>query len=153
MQNTFLRLNDTLRQFDPNRPFGPWFLRCVVNAAINTNQRESRLVSLDQGEDEPDFSVETWLMDLAPGPAELAEAAEQRQAIQQALARLTPNQRAAVVMRYYLGMSESEMAEKLASPRSSLKWWLYSARIRLRDLLHAFEPARGPSGNGKEKRR
>jgi RNA polymerase sigma-70 factor (ECF subfamily) len=153
VQNTFLCLTDTIRQFDPNRPFGPWFLRCVVNAAINANHRENRLVSLNQGEDEPNFTMEGWLMDLAPGPAELAEEVEQRQAILQALARLTPKQRAAVVMRYYLDMSENEMAEKLASPKSSLKWWLYSARIRLRDLLQAFGPADSQSGYGKEKRR
>jgi RNA polymerase sigma-70 factor, ECF subfamily len=153
VQNTFFGLNETIRKFDPNRPFGPWFLRCVVNAAINTNHRESRLVSIDHEEDEPNFTVEGWLVELTPGPAELAEESELRQTIFQALTRLTPKQRAAVVMRYYLDMSEAEMTEKLASPKSSLKWWLYSARVRLRGLLHTFGPADSPSANDKEKRR
>ena len=152
VQNTFLCLSDTIRQFDPKRPFGPWFMRCVVNAAINTNHRENRLVSLDQVEDAASFSVEDWLREQAPGPAEQVEAAEERQAIYQALGKLNPNQRAAVVMRYYLELSESEMAEELDCSKSSLKWWLHSARLRLRQLLQAFEPAGRSSNNGKEKR-
>lgn len=153
VQNSFMCLRHTIGNFDPKRPFGPWFLRSVVNAAINTNHRESRLVSLDQIEDEAGFSTDDWLQEQALGPAEQAEETEKRQAIYQALARLNLKQRAVVVMRYYLEMSESEMAEKLDSPKSSLKWWLHSARLRLRELLQGFDPANGPSDNGKEKRR
>ncbi len=152
VQNSFLDLNKTIRQFDPERPFGPWFLRCVVNAAINTNHRENRLVSFDQVEDSAGFSAETWLREQADGPVEQSEAAEKRQAILQALAQLTPKQRAAVVMRYYLELSENEMAAELDCPKSSLKWWLHSARVRLRQLLKAFEPTGKPANSSKEKR-
>jgi len=152
VQNSFLCLSDTIRQFDPKRPFGPWFLRCVVNAAINTSHRENRLVSLDQVEDGDRFSAEGWLREQADGAAEQIEEAEKRQAIYQALGKLNPKQRAAVIMRYYLELSESEMAEELDVSKSSLKWWLHSARVRLRELLQAFEPAGRPSNNGKEKR-
>ena len=54
------------------------------------------------------------------------------------------------------------MADELDVPKSSLKWWLYSARVRLRELLQGFEPegaapsgaepAVRPSDGGKEKR-
>ncbi len=153
VQNTFLSLSETIWQFDPKRPFGNWFLRCVVNATINANRRDTRLLSLDQVDAETNFSVESWLLDQNPGPAEQFEEAEKNQAILEALGKLTPHQRAAVVMRYYLEMSESEMAIKLDSPKSSLKWWLHSARVRLHDLLQAFEPADGQPDAGKEKLR
>jgi RNA polymerase sigma-70 factor, ECF subfamily len=153
VQNSFLSLSDTIRQFDPRRPFGPWFLRCVVNAAINTSRRESRLVSLDQAEESASFSAEDWLQEQADEPVEQVEAAEKHAAIWQALEKLNPKQRAAVVMRYYLELSENEMADELDCPKSSLKWWLYSARVRLRELLQAFTPAgEPPLGGGKEKR-
>jgi len=152
VQNSFVGLSDTLRHFDPERPFGPWFLRCVVNAAINTSRRESRLVSLDQAQEAASFSAENWLQEQADGPAEQVEAAEKHAAVQQALEKLNPQQRAAVVMRYYLELSENEMVDELNVPKSSLKWWLYSARVRLRDLLQAFGPAGAPPAGGKEKR-
>lgn len=151
VQTTFLNLASTIHQYDVRRPFGPWFLRCVVNAAINTNHRENRLISMDALE-ESDFSVEAWLREQADGPAEQAETTEKRRAVQAALAKLSPQQRAAVVMRYYLELSEDEMAAELDCPKSSLKWWLHSARQRLRELLQAFAPADNRSLSSKEKR-
>jgi len=151
VQTTFLNLASTIHQYDVRRPFGPWFLRCVVNAAINTNHRENRLISMDALE-ESDFSAEAWLREQADGPAEQAETTEKRRAVQAALAKLSPQQRAAVVMRYYLELSEDEMAAELDCPKSSLKWWLHSARQRLRELLQAFAPADNRSLSSKEKR-
>lgn len=151
VQTSFLNLASTIQRYDSRRPFGPWFLRCVVNAAINTNHRENRLISMDALE-ESTFSAEEWLREQADGPAEQAETIEKRQAVQAALARLSPQQRAAVVMRYFLDLSEDEMAAELDCPKSSLKWWLYSARLRLRELLHAYTPADLRSPSNKEKR-
>jgi RNA polymerase sigma-70 factor (ECF subfamily) len=133
VQNEFVGLPRKIVSFDPSRPFGPWFLRSVVNAAINVARREARLVALETDADE-DWLPEGWLANL-PGPEESLEAAELRQTIWQALQQLSPNQRAAVVLRYYLELSEQEMADHLSRPRSSIKWWLHSARKRLRDLL------------------
>lgn len=151
VQTSFLNLASPIHQYDVRRPFGPWFLRCVVNAAINTNHRENRLISMDALE-ESDFSAEVWLREQADGPAEQAETTEKRRAVQAALAKLSPQQRAAVVMRYYLELSEDEMAAELDCPKSSLKWWLHSARLRLRELLQAFAPADNRSLSSKEKR-
>jgi DNA-directed RNA polymerase specialized sigma24 family protein len=53
-----------------------------------------------------------------------------------ALGRISPDQRAAVVARYFLGMSETEMSEPLvACPPTTLKWRLHAARARLRVLV------------------
>jgi RNA polymerase sigma-70 factor (ECF subfamily) len=52
-----------------------------------------------------------------------------------ALTKLSPRQRAVIVQRYYLEWSEREMAEALDSAPGTIKWLLYAARARLRDLL------------------
>lgn len=148
----FINLVSAIQQYDSRRPFGPWFLRCVVNAAINANHRESKLVSMGAVEEEGVFSAEEWLREQADSPERQAEAAEKRLAIQAALAKLSPQQRAVVVMRYYLELSENEIAAELDCPKSSLKWWLYSARLRLRGLLQAFAPADFGAPSDKEKR-
>ncbi len=152
VQTAFINLASTIQRYDPGRPFGPWFVRCVVNAAINTNHRENRLVSMDSLEENGAFSPEDWLRGQGDNPAEEAEVAEKRRAVQAALSRLSPQQRAAIVMRYYLELGEDEMAAELDCPKSSLKWWLYSARLRLRELLQTFAPAGFPSHSDKEKR-
>jgi DNA-directed RNA polymerase specialized sigma24 family protein len=53
-----------------------------------------------------------------------------------ALKKLPPAQRAAVVQRYYLGMSEAEMAEGGPSPPGTIKSRLNAARKTLSKLLH-----------------
>jgi RNA polymerase sigma-70 factor, ECF subfamily len=141
-QDAFVHLERSIRQYDARRPFAPWFLRCVVNAAINAGQRDQRTVSLDAQE----FSAVDWLVALEPGPEAQVLAGERAAAVRAALAKLSPQQRAAVVMRYYLELSEAEMAAGLAAPVSSLKWWLFTARGRLRELLQGFAPASGDAG-------
>jgi RNA polymerase sigma-70 factor (ECF subfamily) len=53
-----------------------------------------------------------------------------------AMDRLSSRQRAAVVQRYFLGMTEKEMADTLEAAPGTVKWLLNAARTRLRELLH-----------------
>ncbi len=134
VQSAFVRVYDHIGQFDAQRPFAPWFLRAVVNDAIKAATRRERQVSLEMEADD-ETSLADLLVDPVPDPDDLAEASETREAIWAAMGKLAPHQRAVLVMRYYLDMSEAEMAAKLSSPPGTIKWWLHSARERLRKLL------------------
>ncbi|HEC34657.1 MAG TPA: RNA polymerase sigma factor [Chloroflexi bacterium] len=136
VQSAFLRAYQRIGQFDAERPFGPWFLRSVVNDAIKAAARRQRQVPLEAGSGREEASLVDLLADPNPGPADLVEAAETRQAVLAALDRLPPAQRAAIVLRYYLGLSEAKMADELACPPGTVKWRLHAARKRLRALLH-----------------
>ena len=135
VQAAFLRAYERIGQFDAGRPFGPWFLRSVVNDAVKAAARRQRQVPLEAGSEGEGTSLADLLADPNPGPADLAEAAETRQAVWAALGKLPPAQRAAIVQRYYLGLSEAEMANELACPPGTVKWRLHAARKRLRTLL------------------
>ena len=135
VQAAFLRVYERIGQFDTKRPFGPWFLRSVVNDAIKAATRHEHQVYLEDGSEGEGMSLTDLLVDPSPGPADLAEAAETRQAIWSALGKLPPAQRAVIVLRYYLGLSEAEMADELACPLGTVKWRLHAARKRLRALL------------------
>jgi len=52
-----------------------------------------------------------------------------------ALARLSPEQRAVIVLRYYLDLSEDEMARRLETAPGTIKSRLHAARRRLAGLL------------------
>ncbi len=149
VQAAFLRAYERIGQFDAGRPFGPWFLRSVVNDAVKTATRRKRQVSLEAGYAGEETSLANLLADPNPGPADLVEAAETRQAVWAALGKLPPAQRAAIVQRYYLGLSEAEMAGELACPPGTVKWRLHAARKRLRTLLRPLWPAASGSGRGK----
>jgi len=138
VQEAFLRAYRKIAQFDERRPFGPWFLRSVIHAALKAAARQDRFEPLEEPQ-EGSRSAE-WLIDPHLGPPEIAEAGEVREAIWRALGQLTPDQRAAVVLRYFLDESEAEMIQALNRPGTTVKWWLHAARQRLRDLLRPLHP-------------
>jgi RNA polymerase sigma-70 factor (ECF subfamily) len=137
VQAAFVRAYERIEQFDTRRPFGPWFLRSVVNDAIKAASRRERWVSLEAS-DGAKAVLADLLADPNPGPAALVEAADIRRAVREALGMLPPTQRAATVLRYYLGLSEAEVAEELACPPGTVKWRLHAARKRLRTLLRTL---------------
>lgn len=126
VQEAFVRAYERIGQFDPARPFGPWFVRSVVNAAVRAAEREGRLAWAPAA-DPP--------AEAGSGPEALAVAAENREALWAALGQLAPGQRAAVVLRYFLDLDVAESAARLGVPAGTLKRRLHDARRRLRALL------------------
>ena len=131
-QEAFIQAFRAMRSFDTTRAFEPWFLRSVVNAALKAAYKVAKKTTIDSEEAQERF--ETLI-----GQADSAEQAwlsvEAKNEIRAALDQLSPRQRAAIVQRYYLGMSEKEMAEQLDAAPGTVKWLLNTARARLRSLL------------------
>ncbi|HET7079305.1 MAG TPA: RNA polymerase sigma factor [Chloroflexia bacterium] len=130
VQAAFVRAYERIGQFDARRPFGPWFIRGVVNDALKAVTRR-RQVPLDPA------GLET---PAPPGddPEARLAAAETREAVWAVLDELTPPQRAAIVLRYYADLSDPEIAQMLDCPPGTVRRRLHDARRRLRRLLPAW---------------
>jgi len=133
VQDAFLQVYRKIHQFDMDRPFSPWFLRIVINAAKKAMKKQERFLPLNLSEEGD--SIAKWLIDPNSEPESLSETGEIREQVWEAIGRLTPNQREAIVMRYFLGSREREMVRELGRPATTIKWWLHAARKRLRELL------------------
>jgi RNA polymerase sigma-70 factor (ECF subfamily) len=145
VQTVFLRVVHRIDQFDVQRAFLPWFLRAVVNDSVKEAKRQKRAISLDESA-EP---VLNWLLDSAPKPEELAEASDIRETVWNALRQLPPEQRAVIIQRHFLQMSEAEMVENLNRPASTIKWWLHTARESLKSILGVYRNKDGADVNEK----
>ncbi len=139
-QSAFLRAYQHIDQYDQDRPFAPWFMRSVVNAAIQATKRRQRELSLDEPVPGSDNGVTfaALLTDSAPSPDDEAEHADLRQKLWDALEQLTPEQRATIVLRYYLDYSDDEIAVRLSIPPGTVRWRLHAARKHLQGLLWRF---------------
>ena len=103
-QESFLAALRALDSFDRRRPFGPWLHRIVVNRAIDwTRARRLR--------------AEVELTDTFHVPAPVAAP---RDDVLAGLARLPPEHRAVVVMRYLLEFTPGEIADALGLPRGTV---------------------------------
>lgn len=138
VQDAFLHVAEKIDLFDENRPFEPWFLRSVINASIKAVRRQKRFVQLDGADDEEISKVAQWLIDPDPHPELLIETQETRQMVWKALGELTAEQRAVIIMRHFLEMSEAEMTEELDRPLTTIRWRLKAARNQLRKILRHF---------------
>lgn len=131
VQDVFVRFYRRADCFDETRSFEPYFMRSVVNAALNLVERENKMRRFA---DEDTAELEELLEQAATVEEQVEFNALKRQ-IGEALAKLRPRQRAVIVQRYYLEMSEKEMSEALDAPPGTVKWLLNEARARLRSLL------------------
>jgi RNA polymerase sigma-70 factor (ECF subfamily) len=132
VQDCFIRAYRAIRGFDASRPFEPWFLRSVVNAAVKMMQRSARQVEM---RDDADESVLAELAARVESVEAQVESIEVQNQIWDALQKLSPRQRAVIIQRYFLEMSEKEMAERSGAAQGTIKWLLNAARKRLRGLL------------------
>jgi RNA polymerase sigma-70 factor (ECF subfamily) len=142
VQDSFLQAFRAMRGFDATRPFEPWFMRSVVNASVKMMQRSARQVPLSGTSQVGEEADESLLAELAARVESVesqVESIEVQNQIWDAMQKLSPRQRAVVVQRYFLEMSEKEMAEEAGTAAGTVKWMLNAARERLRGLLERSE--------------
>lgn len=132
VQDCFLGLFHSIGKFDSARSFEPWFMRSVVNAAVKSAQKTAKKVTVESEVDEAWFEN---LLGRGPSAEAESESLAFQQEIQNALQKLSPRQRAVVVQRYFLELSEAEMAAELSVAPGTIKWLLNAARARLRNIL------------------
>jgi RNA polymerase sigma-70 factor (ECF subfamily) len=131
VQDVYLRIYQRIRHFDESQPFEPYLLKSVVHAALNAARARMKSVPL-----EGDLAEIESLLSDGETPEAQVESNQRSQQILAALNRLSPRQRAVIVQRYYLEMSEKEMSESLNAAPGTVKWLLNAARARLREMLN-----------------
>ena len=125
-QDAFLSALVKLEQYDPSRPFGPWLMRIVANAATDRRRRKRvrRAETLDEG-----------LVAGGQRPDAVAEREALGERLRQALAELPERRRMAVVLFDVEGYSHAEIGAILGMPEGTVRSEVFHARRRLRTLL------------------
>ena len=116
-------------RYDPARPFRPWLMRIVVNAALDMRRR--RLVR------RADALSETH---ESPGvrPDRATDQALLHDRLREALATLPERQRVAVVLYDVEGYPHAEIAGILGVPEGTVRSYVFHARRALRQALSVF---------------
>jgi RNA polymerase sigma-70 factor, ECF subfamily len=127
VQDAFLAAWRTAAGFDPARgTASTWLLTLVHRRAVDIVRREQRRRTEPLGE---------GAADAGSAVDEDAVIRDRRRIVQEALARLPPDQRQALELAYYGGLTQSELADRLGLPLGTVKSRMFAALARLRDLL------------------
>ena len=133
-QDAFVRAYQAMGSFKLDKPFRPWLLRIVTNLSLNrvrsTRRRENATLRLVRStDDSQSVSPDSAIVSL-----------EQSERLLQAVVRLTIEDQALVSLRYFVELSESEIAETLQIPIGTVKSRLYRTLSRLREIIQLDFP-------------
>jgi RNA polymerase sigma-70 factor (ECF subfamily) len=137
VQETFLSAYQSLHSFKGDALFFTWLYRIAVNSAISLKRKQRVLVRLGGGRSGETHEPQDRSDRSLPGHG--LERAEQQQRIREALARLSPEHRAVLVMKDMEGQKYETMAETLRVPIGTIRSRLHRARLELRELLEKME--------------
>lgn len=126
-QEAFLRAYKSIHRYDPERAFSTWILSIAAHHCIDRiRKRRMKTVSIDE------LSY-PGLADPSPQPETALGDRERQAQVQMLLENLSPDDRAAVVMRYWYDFSYEEIAAALDLSISAVKSRLHRARRTLAD--------------------
>jgi RNA polymerase sigma-70 factor (ECF subfamily) len=130
VQEGFYRAYAALGRFRRGAPFRPWLLRIVANEAKDRRSANARQTALALK-----AAAELPLRELGGSPEAAAIDREARENVVAALNRLRERDRLVITYRYFLDLSEEEMAAVLECPRGTVKSRLSRALEHLRSEL------------------
>lgn len=131
-QEAFLRAYTRLGSYDTQRPFKTWLFSIASHYCIDL-LRKRRLIWLSIDDDSR--PVEPELFEPSAGPEDASVAREKSEAIQCLLSRLSPNDRAVIVLRYWYDGSYEEIAQVTGTTVSAVKSRLHRAREALAEMM------------------
>ena len=119
-QETFVRAWRALPRFRHDSTISTWLYRIVTRRALDKIASRRTTGTLDE-------------VGLDPGPdlVQAAEHQERLRAVRQAIANLTPEQRAALVLREFAGLSYQEVAQVLGASVPAIKTRIHRARLTI----------------------
>jgi RNA polymerase sigma-70 factor, ECF subfamily len=139
-QETFVRVHRYLPSFKGDSSFFTWTYRIAMNLCLDAQRRKGRLerVEVDQGDEaEIEAAMDPPSAALA-GPQRQALNAELRDRIEEALASLSENHRAILLLREVEGLSYEDLAKVLGIRKGTVMSRLFHARLKMQGKLREY---------------
>ena len=137
VQEAFTKAYQSLDRFQGHSSFYTWVYRITMNLCIDQQRRDGRMTPVPL--DDPDRSEES-VLPLEPGPRpddpfERAREVQIAARLRDAIAELTPEHRAVILLREVEGLSYEEISEALDVPKGTVMSRLHYARRQLQARL------------------
>ena len=138
VQDAFVYVFRNLRRYDPGRGSLWAWLRVILMSRCHNKRRRRQLhlISLEMLEASGQSPAN---LTPASDPADVLERLGTRRVVWQALQKVSPGARDALILRYYEGLSYAEIAATLACSPDAARARVAHGKVQLRRLLAALE--------------
>lgn len=134
VQDIFLHLWRNASHYDVARgPFVPWLLTLARNRALD----HLRLKSERQRRREEQTAEPLRILSPAPEYEKILDEKRRAEHVRKILDSLNPRQKQAIELAYFEGLSHSEIAAALQEPLGTVKSWIRTGLLRLKEELQA----------------
>lgn len=131
-QEVFYRAWRSMKTFRPGERVMPWLFQVARNTQIESHRRKQHArFSLEAAREEIGFEVSSE----ARSPVQAAESTQARDRVQQALMRLAPEYREAIVLRFVEDLTYDEIARLQDVATGTAKSRVFRAKEQLAELL------------------
>jgi RNA polymerase sigma-70 factor (ECF subfamily) len=129
LQESFVAIWQRAGDYDPAKGAAmTWLMTILRHRAIDALRRGAR-------QPERLAEPEEALLALVAGPADSADRGSELRALQNCLAELGTPQRDAMLMVYAYGLTQEELAARIATPLGTVKSWIRRSLERLKKCL------------------
>lgn len=130
LQETWLHAWRTAASFDPARgTVVAWLVTIARSRAIDRVRSEgSRRRAMDTAGSDPPATP-------PPDPSAAAAETQRRERVRAALAELSPQHQQVLDLAYFGGLSQTEIAARMAAPLGTVKSWTRQALDRLSEIV------------------
>jgi len=136
-QDAFIRVWEAADRFRGDARFSTWFYRILVNRCLDHKRRRRWWTRLVARDDDPDAHASVVERQPAPGPdaGDQVSEAQTMARLWDAVQRLSPQQRAAVILHAQEQLSVAEIADVLRVAEPTVRVHLHRAVAALRKDL------------------
>ena len=135
-QDVFINLYKSASSYEPKAKLSTLLYRIAVNLSLNRirDRKRRRWISLDTVSDKAAANSAA----ANPGPHDLMEQRERQLEVRRAVDSLPPNQRTAVMLKRFQGLSYEEIADVMSCSISAVESRLHRAKQTLKKRLSSL---------------
>jgi RNA polymerase sigma-70 factor, ECF subfamily len=139
-QETFIKVLNALDRYDPSYKFSSWIFKIAHNTSLDhLRKKEPATLSLDGSPNATTATeIEASTIDAVSheeNPEEFTSSRELGGHIEQAVAKLRPEYRTAIILCHVEGRPYEEIAEIMDVPLGTVKTYIHRARGELKEYL------------------
>ena len=150
VQETFIKAHRNLGRYDERATFGAWLSRIASNQALDVvrsrKRGPERVVHTDPDAPDP---IDR-LPEESAGPERRVLSLEVSRRVKSAMSRLTPNERAAFILRHHEEMSVAEIGTTLKMSENATKQAIFRAVRKMRQALRPLAAGGWPERAARE---